>query len=227
MALEWVIDSIGDMFRQEKPGVGLRRAQRQISTHKRSLDRQDAAIGEQERVLLERLRKAAESGESRYSLKLIATDISRIRKNRRTIQRSKNNVTAMENRIISAQSTQVMSDSFRSTTISMAQIANEVNPRQSHNLVRHFEKFNEEMSAFTSLIDDTMGDASLADGGEEMEDELDDNPDAMVDEILAEVGMDFTSMLPDIPSGSIRSGAPPHAERGGDSHGAIGSASKS
>ena len=198
MALEWLVDGVMDIIKTESPKLILRKSQRKIESHCREVDKQDKLLGKKEEDLMIRLKTISQDSNARHMLKLVATDIYRVRKNRRTLQKSKNNLSNMENRIIAAQSTQVINESFRTTTLAMAQIANDVNPKYSHNMIQHFEKFNEEMSSFTDMIDSTVEDASMADG--EMEEETGDNPDSMVEKILAEAGIDLETSMPDVPT---------------------------
>lgn len=201
MALEWIVDGVMDFFKTENPKNILRKSQRRIESHRRDIDKQELELSKKENDLMKKLKSLATDSNSHHMLKLIATDIYRLRKNRRTLQTSKNNLSNMENRIIAAQSTQIISESFKTTTIAMAQIANDVNPRYSQNMIMHFEKFNEEMSSFTEMIDDVTEDASMSTG--ERESEIDDSPDTMVDMILSEAGIILNNDLPSVPKTSI------------------------
>jgi hypothetical protein len=101
----------------------------------------------------------------------------------------------MENKIFSAQSTQLMNESFKNTTIAMAQIANEVNPKYARNMIKYFEKFNNDMASFTEMIEDATEETSIDD----YENEVGDNPDTMVGMILSEIGIEAEMSLPPAP----------------------------
>ena len=188
-----------EFIKSESPKNILRKSQRKIESHGRDIDRQDRALTQKENELVKKLKALAQDRDSHHMLKLVATDIFRLRKNRRTLQRSKNNLSNMENRILAAQSTQAINESFRTTTIAMAQIANDVNPKHSRNMIRHFERFNEEMASFTEMIDEAVDDASLVDGDRDAVDGIDDNPDTMVEVLLSEIGLDMQSSFPEVP----------------------------
>ena len=86
-----------------------------------------------------------------------------------------------------------MNESFRNTTLAMAKIADEVNPRTTYNWVKHYEKFNEDMNEFTETLDAT---------NESIDDDVDeevDGPDNMLEKIFTEAGIEMMDLLPEIP----------------------------
>ena len=150
---------------------------------------------------MERLRSSVVAqSESMSMLKQLACEVFRCKRNRTSIQRCRNSLDSMENRIVSAQSTQIMSNSFRATTQAMAQISNEVNPASSRTWMMHFQRFNDELSDFNSNLEEVSEDANNDENEEANES---DDPSSLIERIMVESGISTDAEFPAVPHQSI------------------------
>ncbi|KAF4525077.1 hypothetical protein B566_EDAN001991 [Ephemera danica] len=195
MPLEWLFG------RRMTPEEMLRKNQRALNKAMRDLDREKARMEQQEKKIIMDIKKMAKEGQM-DAVKIMAKDLVRTRRYVKKFMLMKANIQAVALKVQTLRSQNAMADAMRGVTKAMQSMNKQMNLPQIQKILQEFEKQSEIMDMKEEMMNDAIDDAMEDEGDEE-------ESDAVVSQVLDELGLQLTDQLSGLPeaSGSIVSPA--------------------
>jgi len=188
MPLEWLFG------RKMTPEEMLRKNQRALNKAMRDLDRERAKMEQQEKKIINDIKKMAKDGQM-DAVKIMARDLVRTRRSVKKFILMRANIQAVSLKIQTLRSQNAMAQAMKGVTKAMQNMNKQLNLPQIQKIMMEFEKQSEIMDMKEEMMNDAIDDAM---GDEEDEEES----DAVVAQVLDELGLQLTDQLNDLPNAS-------------------------
>lgn len=187
--------------RRKTPEEMLRQNQRALNKAMRDLDRERAKMEQQEKKIINDIKKMAKENQM-DAVKIMAKDLVRTRRYVKKFILMRANIQAVSLKIQTLRSQNAMANAMKGVTKAMQNMNKQLNLPQIQKIMQEFEKQSEIMDMKEEMINDTIDDAM---GDDEDEEE----GEAIVSQILDELGLDLSDKLKELPStgGTLAAGA--------------------
>ncbi|KFM71242.1 Charged multivesicular body protein 2a, partial [Stegodyphus mimosarum] len=186
MALEFLFG------RRKTPEEMLRQNQRALNKAMRDLDRERSKMEQQEKKIINDIKKMAKENQM-DAVKIMAKDLVRTRRYVKKFILMRANIQAVSLKIQTLRSQNAMATAMKGVTRAMQNMNKQLNLPQIQKIMQEFEKQSEIMDMKEEMINDTIDDAM---GDDEDEEES----DAIVAQVLDELGLDLSDKLKELPS---------------------------
>lgn len=192
--MEWLFG------RKKTPEEMLRQNQRALNKAMRDLDRERAKMEQQEKKLIADIKKMAKENQM-DAVKIMARDLVRTRRQVKKFILMRANIQAVSLKIQTLRSQNAMAQAMKGVTRAMQNMNKQLNLPQIQRIMQEFEKQSEIMDMKEEMMNDAIDDAM---GDDEDEEES----DAVVMQVLDELGLQLSDKLTDLPEagGSIAVG---------------------
>ncbi|XP_023347589.1 charged multivesicular body protein 2a [Eurytemora carolleeae] len=189
--MEWLFG------RKLTPDEMLRKNQRALTKAMRELDRERAKMEQQEKKIIADIKKMAKQGQM-DSVKIMAKDLVRTRRYVKKFMLMKANIQAVSLKIQTLKSQNAMAQAMKGVTRAMMSMNRQMKLPEIQKIMQEFEKQSEIMDMKEEMMNDVIDDA-MGDDDEEEE------SDAIVTQVLDELGLQLTDQLTAVPiaGGSI------------------------
>ncbi|KAG8196793.1 hypothetical protein JTE90_027514 [Oedothorax gibbosus] len=186
--------------RRKTPEELLRQNQRALNKAMRDLDRERTKMEQQEKKIINDIKKMAKENQM-DAVKIMAKDLVRTRRYVKKFILMRANIQAVSLKIQTLRSQNAMATAMKGVTRAMGNMNKQLNLPQIQKIMQEFEKQSEIMDMKEEMINDTIDDAMGDDDDEE-------ESDAIVAQVLDELGLDVTGKLNELPStgGTLSSG---------------------
>ncbi|KAK0566046.1 ESCRT-III subunit protein did4 [Tilletia horrida] len=183
--------------RAKTPAERLRQHQRSLQKAVRELDRERSKLEQQDKKLIMDIKKAARDGQM-SACKVMARDLVRTRRHVQKFVQMRTQLQAVSLRIQTLRSNQQMAEAMRGATRAMGMMNRSMNLPAIQRIMRDFER----ETATMDMKEEMMGDAV----DEAMDDEADgvgeeEEGDAILSQVLDEIGVSLGQQLTDAPTG--------------------------
>lgn len=189
--MEWLFG------KKKTPEEMLRQNQRALNKAMRDLDRERAKMEQQEKKIIMDIKKMAKDNQM-DAVKIMARDLVRTRRQVKKFILMRANIQAVSLKIQTLRSQNAMAQAMKGVTRAMQNMNRQLNLPQIQKIMQEFEKQSEIMDMKEEMMNDAIDDAM---GDDEDEEES----DAIVSEVLDELGLQLSDKLTDLPEagGSI------------------------
>ncbi|RHY64533.1 hypothetical protein DYB34_006397 [Aphanomyces astaci] len=160
---------------EKTPREQAKEAKRGISQSQRELEREKLALERQEKLLIADIKRAAKEGNN-GGTKILAKQLIQLRQ-------QKDKMTMMKSNL----------GSIGLQTTTMAATNKQMDMNRFQQVIMDFEKQSEMMGMREEMLDDTLIDAFD-------DEEVEAEGDAVVDQVLTEIGLDLASLMADAPT---------------------------
>lgn len=193
--MEWLFG------RKKSPEEMLRQNQRALNKAMRDLDRERAKMEQQEKKIIMDIKKMAKENQM-DAVKIMARDLVRTRRQVKKFILMRANIQAVSLKIQTLRSQNAMAQAMKGVTRAMQNMNRQLNLPQIQKIMQEFEKQSEIMDMKEEMMNDAIDDAM---GDDEDEEES----DAVVTEVLDELGLQLSDKLTDLPEagGSLSAAA--------------------
>ncbi|XP_037272219.1 vacuolar protein sorting 2 [Rhipicephalus microplus] len=193
--MEWLFG------RKKSPEEMLRQNQRALNKAMRDLDRERVKMEQQEKKIIMDIKKMAKDNQM-DAVKIMARDLVRTRRQVKKFILMRANIQAVSLKIQTLRSQNAMAQAMRGVTRAMQSMNKQLNLPQIQKIMQEFEKQSEIMDMKEEMMNDAIDDAM---GDDEDEEES----DAIVNEVLDELGLQLSEKLTDLPEagGSLSAAA--------------------
>lgn len=182
-----------DLFRKKPtPREQMRQTDRVIRKTQRDMDRERADLDRQEKKLETEIKLAAKAG-NKEAVTILAKQLVNLRKQKTKTYAVGSKMQAVGTQGKLMQSNMKMADAMATTTKSMVAMNKVMDPQKISSTMQEFERQNMKMEMTDEMISDTLDDI-LGESGDEEE------QDAVVNQVLDEIGIDINSKLAKAPS---------------------------
>lgn len=188
MPLEWLFG------KRMTPEEMLRKNQRALNKAMRDLDRERARMEQQEKKIITDIKKMAKEGQM-DAVKIMAKDLVRTRRYVKKFMLMKANIQAVSLKIQTLKSQNAMAQAMKGVTRAMQNMNRQLNLPQIQRILQEFEKQSEIMDMKEEMMNDAIDDAMEDEGDEE-------ESDAVVSQVLDELGLQLTDQLSGLPQAS-------------------------
>lgn len=169
----------------------LRKNQRALNKAMRDLDRERQKMEQQEKKIINDIKKLAKEGQM-DAVKIMARDLVRTRRYVKKFMLMKANIQAVSLKIQTLRSQNAMAQAMKGVTKAMASMNRQLNLPQIQRILQEFEKQSEIMDMKEEIMNDAIDDAMEGDDDEE-------ESDAVVNQVLDELGLQLTDTLSGLP----------------------------
>jgi len=176
------------------PEEMLRKNQRALNKAMRDLDRERAKMEGQEKKIISDIKKMAKDGQM-DAVKIMAKDLVRTRRYVKKFILMKANIQAVSLKIQTLRSQNAMAQAMKGVTKAMQNMNKQLKLPQIQKIMMEFEKQSEIMDMKEEMMNEAIDDAM---GDEDDEEES----DAIVSQVLDELGLQLSDQLTDLPSAS-------------------------
>lgn len=176
------------------PDEMLRKNQRALNKAIRELDRERMRMEQQEKKVIADIKKLAKEGQM-DAVKIMAKDLIRTRRYIKKFMIMKANIQAVSLKIQTLKSQNTMAQAMKGVTKAMQNMNKQLNMPQIQKILHEFEKQSEIMDMKEEMINDSIDDAMEEDDDEE-------ESDAIVSQVLDELGLQLTDTLSGLPQAS-------------------------
>ncbi|KAG2455514.1 CHM2A protein, partial [Polypterus senegalus] len=192
--------------KRKTPEEMLRQNQRALNRAMRDLDRERQRLEQQEKKIINDIKKMAKQGQM-DAVKIMAKDLVRTRRYVKKFIMMRANIQAVSLKIQTLKSNNSMAQAMKGVTKAMATMNRQLKLPQIQKIMMEFEKQSEIMDMKEEMMNDAIDDAM---GDEDDEEES----DAVVSQVLDELGLTLTDELSNLPStgGSLSVAAGKKAE---------------
>lgn len=170
----------------------LRQNQRALNKAMRELDRERARMETNEKKIIADIKKMAKQGQM-DAVKVMAKDLVRQRRYIKKFIMMKANIQAVSLKIQTLKSNDTMAQAMKGVTKAMMRMNKQMNLPQIQKIMMEFEKQSEIMDMKEEMMNDAIDDAMGDDDDEE-------ETDAIVGQVLDELGLQMADQLSDLPS---------------------------
>uniref|UniRef100_T1IQ20 Charged multivesicular body protein 2a n=2 Tax=Strigamia maritima TaxID=126957 RepID=T1IQ20_STRMM len=188
MPLEWLFGH------KMTPEEMLRKNQRALNKAMRDLDRERAKMEQQEKKIIADIKKMAKEGQM-DAVKIMAKDLVRTRRYVKKFILMKANIQAVSLKIQTLRSQNAMAQAMKGVTKAMQNMNKQLKLPQIQKIMMEFEKQSEIMDMKEEMMNDAIDDAMGDDDDEE-------ESDAIVSQVLDELGLQVSEQMSDLPSAS-------------------------
>ncbi|XP_050083230.1 charged multivesicular body protein 2a [Anopheles aquasalis] len=186
--MEWLFG------KRMSPDEMMRKNQRALNKAMRDLDREKMKMEQQEKKIIADIKKLAKENQM-DAVKIMAKDLVRTRRYVRKFMLMKANIQAVSLKIQTLKSQNAMGEAMKGVTKAMTNMNRQLNLPQIQKILHEFEKQSEIMDMKEEMINDAMDDAMEDEGDEE-------ETDAIVSQVLDELGLQMTDQLSGLPQAS-------------------------
>jgi len=173
------------------PEEMLRRNQRSLNKAMRDLDRERMKMEQQEKKIIADIKKMAKDNQM-DAVKIMAMDLVRTRRYVKKFILMKANIQAVSLKIQTLKSQNAMAQAMKGVTKAMQSMNKQLKLPQIQQIMQEFEKQSEIMDMKEEMMSDAIDDA--------MGDEADeDESEAVVSQVLDELGLQLTDQLTGLP----------------------------
>ncbi|KDO34232.1 hypothetical protein SPRG_19070 [Saprolegnia parasitica CBS 223.65] len=170
-----------------------REAKREIAHGQRDLEREKMVLERQEKQLILDIKKAAKDG-NQAGTKILAKQLVQVRAQKEKLMVMKVSLGGIGMQASAMAAQQTMVATMEKTTKTMVAANKQMDMSRIQKTLMEFEKQSELMSMGQEMMEDTLIDAFDDDEVEE---------DLVVDQVLAEIGLDLHTQLADAPTQSL------------------------
>lgn len=178
--------------RRKTPEEMLRQNQRALNRAMRDLDRERVRMENQEKKIISDIKKMAKAGQM-DAVKVMAKDLVRTRRYIKKFILMRANIQAVALKIQTLRSQNAMAQAMKGVTKAMQNMNKQLNLPQIQKIMQEFEKQSEIMDMKEEMMNDAIDDAMGEDDDEE-------ESDAVVAQVLDELGLQLSDQLTDLPS---------------------------
>jgi len=186
--MEWLFG------RRMTPDEMLRKNQRALNKAMRELDRERAKMEQQEKKIIADIKKMAKQGQM-DAVKIMAKDLVRTRRYVKKFMLMRANIQAVSLKIQTLKSQNAMAQAMKGVTKAMGNMNKQMKLPEIQKIMMEFEKQSEIMDMKGEMMEDAIDDVM---GDEEDEEES----DAIVNQVLDELGLQLNDKLGDAPVGT-------------------------
>lgn len=181
-------------FFSKKPTVEqqLKANDRVMRKTQRDLERDRGKMDKEEKKLEMEIKKAAKQG-NKQACTVLAKQLVALRKQKTRSLNTGSKISAIGNQQKLMHSNMKMATAMGTTTKTMQQMNKVMDPQQTAKMMNEFSKEAMKMEMSEEMINDTLDDILTESGDEEEQ-------DAIVSQVLDEIGIDITGKLLDAPS---------------------------
>nr|CAG4644420.1 EOG090X0H8I [Lepidurus arcticus] len=173
------------------PEEMLRKNQRALTKAMRDLDRERSKMEQQEKKIINDIKKMAKDGQM-DAVKIMAMDLVRTRRYVKKFILMRANIQAVALKIQTLKSQNSMAQAMKGVTKAMSSMNQQLKLPQIQKIMQEFEKQSEIMDMKEEMMSDAIDDA--------MGDEADeDESEAIVSQVLDELGLQLTDQLTGLP----------------------------
>lgn len=176
------------------PDEMLRKNQRALNKAMRELDRERAKMEQQEKKIIADIKKMAKQGQM-DAVKIMAKDLVRTRRYVKKFMLMRANIQAVSLKIQTLKSQNAMAQAMKGVTKAMGNMNKQMKLPEIQKIMMEFEKQSEIMDMKGEMMEDAIDDVM---GDEEDEEES----DAIVNQVLDELGLQLNDKLGDAPVGT-------------------------
>lgn len=184
--MEWLFG------RKKTPEEMLRQNQRALNRAMRDLDRERVKMEQQEKKIISDIKKMAKEGQM-DAVKIMAKDLVRTRRYVKKFILMRANIQAVALKVQTLRSQNAMAQAMKGVTKAMQSMNKQLNLPQIQKIMQEFEKQSEIMDMKEEMMNDAIDDAMGDDDDEE-------ESDAIVSQVLDELGLQLSDKLTDLPS---------------------------
>ncbi|KAK9731477.1 Snf7 [Popillia japonica] len=177
------------------PEEMLRKNQRALNKAMRDLDRERMKMEQQEKKVIADIKKMAKEGQM-DAVKIMAKDLVRTRRYVKKFMVMKANIQAVSLKIQTLRSQNAMAQAMKGVTKAMQSMNRQLNLPQIQRILQEFEKQSEIMDMKEEVMNDAIDDAMADDADEE-------ESDAVVNQVLDELGLQLGDQLSGLPSTAV------------------------
>ncbi|XP_045196384.1 charged multivesicular body protein 2a-like [Mercenaria mercenaria] len=178
--------------KKKTPEEMLRQNQRALNKAMRDLDRERAKMEQQEKKVINDIKKMAKQGQM-DAVKIMAKDLVRTRRYVKKFILMRANIQAVSLKIQTLRSNNAMAQAMKGVTRAMSTMNRQLKLPQIQKIMMEFEKQSEIMDMKEEMMNDAIDDAM---GDEDDEEES----DAIVGQVLDELGLQMADELTGLPS---------------------------
>lgn len=178
--------------KKKTPEEMLRQNQRALNKAMRDLDRERAKMEQQEKKVINDIKKMAKQGQM-DAVKIMAKDLVRTRRYVKKFILMRANIQAVSLKIQTLRSNNAMAQAMKGVTRAMGTMNRQLKLPQIQKIMMEFEKQSEIMDMKEEMMNDAIDDAM---GDEDDEEES----DAIVGQVLDELGLQMADELTGLPS---------------------------
>ncbi|KAF4662441.1 Charged multivesicular body protein 2A [Perkinsus chesapeaki] len=176
----------------------MRANKRMINRAVRELDRERMALQRNEQKLIADIKQAAKKNQM-GPVKIMAKDLVRTRRYESKFLEMKSHLQGVSLRMQTVKSTEAMARSMKGCTQAMIRMNKQLNLPQLQKIMQEFQEETEKMGLTEEVMGDTIDDV-LGEVGDEEEEE------AIVGQVLEEIGVDMNEVLANAPGSALPSG---------------------
>jgi len=176
------------------PEEMLRKNKRALDKAVRDLDRERMRMEQQEKKIIADIKKMAKDNQM-DAVKIMAKDLVRTRHHIKKFMLMRANIQAVSMKVQTLRSQNAMTEAMKGVTKAMQNMNRQLKLPQIQKILQEFEKQSEIMDMKEEMMNDAMDDAL---GGEDDEEES----DAVVTQILDELGLQLKDQLSALPAAS-------------------------
>ncbi|KAF2368308.1 Snf7 family [Trinorchestia longiramus] len=174
------------------PEEMLRKNQRALTKAMRDLDRERSKMEQQEKKIIADIKKMAKLGQM-DAVKVMAKDLVRTRRYVKKFIMMRAQIQAVSLKITTLKSQNSMAQAMKGVTKAMMSMNKQLQLPQIQHIMQEFEKQTEIMNMKEEMMNDVIDDAMEGEDDEE-------ESDAIVSQVLDELGLQMTEGLGDLPS---------------------------
>ncbi|CAN7993865.1 unnamed protein product [Ixodes pacificus] len=186
--MEWLFG------KKKTPEEMLRQNQRALNKAMRDLDRERAKMEQQEKKIIMDIKKMAKDNQM-DAVKIMARDLVRTRRQVKKFILMRANIQAVSLKIQTLRSQNAMAQAMKGVTRAMQNMNRQLNLPQIQKIMQEFEKQSEIMDMKEEMMNDAIDDAM----GDDEDEEERQVVDAIVSEVLDELGLQLSEKLTDLP----------------------------
>jgi len=185
---------MGNLFGKEKPlKEVLRENKRMIRKAVRELDREQRALEKEEKRMVTDIKRFAKAGQHK-TVKILAKDLVRTRAHIAKFIEMRSHLQGTSLKLQTVKSHQAMAEAMTNTAQAMMKMNKAVNVQGITKMLADFERENAKNEMTQEILGDAIDGALEQDGDEEEE-------EAIVGQVLDEIGINFDENVPDAPMG--------------------------
>ncbi|CAG2101109.1 unnamed protein product, partial [Medioppia subpectinata] len=193
------ITTMNFFSKKQTPDQMMRSQNRELRKAQRDVQRSRTDIEKQEKQLEMEIKKAAKEG-NRDLCATLAKQLVQLRKSKTRTVAVGANIGAIGSKSKIIQANNKMAEAMAATTKTMGQMNAQLKPQQIMKTMQDFEKENQMMSMKDEMIEDTLN-GILDESGDEEE------QDALVAQVLDEIGIEITGKMANAPMPSRELGS--------------------
>jgi len=184
---------MGNLFGKQVPLSELiKQNKRMVNRAIRELDRERRRLETEEKKLIADIKKMAQAGQM-GAVKIQAKELVRTRNYITKFIQLRAHLNAVSLKIQTVKSHEAMASAMRSTTAAMTKMNQKFNLPELQRIMMEFQRENEKAEMTMEVMGENLDDVMEEEGDEEEQ-------EAIVNQVLDEIGVNFTEQIPDAPS---------------------------